>query len=157
MNRTVLKAKVLTAKNYGYMGLAMLALMLLMARVDAAQADLVVIVNKASSVNEVSNTELSRLYLGKTSMVSNGTKLIPVDQSENSDTKTEFYQLLTNKTPLQVNAYWSRMIFTGQGRPPESYRTVEEIVSRVSQDPRLIAYVDAAQVVDGVKVVGKLP
>jgi len=56
-----------------------------------------------------------------------------------------------------MKAYWSRLVFTGKGKPPMSVGSASEMLSAVAADSSAIGYVDASQVNDSVKVVLTLP
>ncbi len=67
------------------------------------------------------------------------------------------YSKLANKNPAQMNAYWSKLIFTGQGQPPKAVGGDADVVSLVATNPSMIGYVHASAVHKGVKVIAKVP
>lgn len=119
-------------------------------------SDVVVIVNKRSTLNTVNPKEIADLYLKKRKDLS-GVTLEPLDLSEDSEIRKIFYEKVTKKSASQVKAYWSRLIFTGKGAPPRQYFDEEEIVDLVSEDKNKIGYVNASSVDERVKVVFVLP
>lgn len=121
-----------------------------------AAADIAVIVNPSAGVDAASKEEIARLFLNKTTNIK-GVSLTPIDQTEGNATRDAFYQKVADKTASQLNAYWSRLIFTGKGQPPEAVADDAEAVQMVSEDPGSIGYVDASAVNGSVKVIFTAP
>lgn len=132
----------------------LLALPLCMSGIAAA--DIAVIVNPSAGVDAASKEEIARLFLSKSTNIK-GVSLTPIDQSEGTATRDAFYQKVADKTASQLNAYWSRLIFTGKGQPPEAVADDAEAIQTVSEDPGSIGYVDAASVNGSVKVIFTAP
>ena len=120
-------------------------------------SDMAVIVNSAYPVSSADNDAIAKVFLSKANALSGGGTLIPVDQSDSSPLRKDFYSKLANKNPAQMNAYWSKLIFTGQGQPPKAVGGDAEVVSLVAANPSMIGYVHAAAVHKGVKVIAKVP
>jgi ABC-type phosphate transport system substrate-binding protein len=121
-----------------------------------AVADIAVIVNPAAGVDAASKEEIARLFLSKTTNIK-GVSLTPIDQVEGNKTRDAFYQKVGDKTASQLNAYWSRLIFTGKGQPPDAVSDDAEAIQTVSEDTGSIGYVDAASVNSSVKVIFTAP
>jgi ABC-type phosphate transport system substrate-binding protein len=130
---------------------AVLAVCLLTA--SSAIAEVVVVVHP-SNTSTFSKSAIKKIFLGKTKSFSNGrTALLLSSTSENPITK-EFNEKVIGKTGNQVNAYWSKMMFTGKGTPPQELSSAEEILSAVSENKDAISYMDSTLVNDSVKIVG---
>lgn len=119
---------------------------------SVASAEVVVIVNAASPISSASADDVAQIFLGKRSDIA-GNDLTAVDQSEGSASRTVFYDKVVEKSPSQLNAYWSRLIFTGKGSPPRQVGSDAEVAEAVLEDEEAIGYVDSTAVVDGVKVI----
>ena len=117
-----------------------------------ASAEVVVIVNSDAAVKSASADEIAQLFLGKRNDLG-GTDLVPVDQTEGNASRAVFYDKVVQKNPSQLNAYWSRLIFTGKGSPPKQAGSDAEVAEAVADDEEAIGYVDASAVTDGVKVI----
>ncbi len=118
-----------------------------------ACAQLAIIVHPESRVNEISLNELVDLFLGKTRYLAKGEQVVPIDQLEGSPTRDEFYKKVIKKTGPQLNSYWSRMIFSGKGRPPYSVADDEEVLELISVNRNMIGYVALERVTASVKVI----
>lgn len=117
-----------------------------------AMADVVAIVSSESLVSSLSKHEIADIYLGRTSRFPNGSKVEPIDLPEGSNVRDEFYQRFLDKTPAQIKAHWSRLIFTGRGRPPKQATSCGDVKQILADNPNAIGYVDASCVDDSVAV-----
>ncbi len=114
-------------------------------------ADVVVIVNPA--LGAVSEDEIQRIFLGKKSAFSDGTKATPYYLAESLTERGVFDQQALGKSSSQLKAYWSQLVFTGKGTPPAELSSSAEAVAKVAADKSAIAYVDAGAVNSSVKVI----
>lgn len=124
----------------------------LMMAATFASAEVVVIVNASSSVNSATAEDIQQLFLGKRSNIG-GVELTPIDQSEGNEARESFYAKVVNRTPTQLNAYWSRLIFTGKGKPPKQYFDDAEVVETVLEEEDAVGYIDSSAVTEGIKVI----
>lgn len=116
-----------------------------------ASAEVVVIVHPSVSASG-SQGDVANLFLGKATALG-GTALEPVDQEDGSDAREEFYQKATGKSPAQLNAYWSRIVFTGKGQPPRAVGDDDAVKEAVAKNKSLIGYIDADALDSSVKKV----
>jgi len=121
---------------------------------STADAEVAVVVNSANT-SAISDTDLSRLFLGKLKKYSAGDKAVPINQKFGTDIRNEFEQKVLKKSSSQVKAYWSKQVFSGKGRPPKEEASDKDILSKVASDKTAIGYVDAASVDGSVKVLKK--
>lgn len=120
---------------------------------QAASSEVVVIVSSKNPLIVLSVEQVSDIFLGKTASFPDGTAAIPVDQSETSLLRQEFYVKTTGKTAQLLKAYWSKMIFTGRGEPPREVSDSATVKKMVAENPHYIGYVDKNMVDANVKVV----
>lgn len=123
----------------------------------SVQAEVVVIANQDLPVTSMSKEEIYRIYLGKTKYLSNGVKVIPVDQRSGSSAREKFYSEIANKSESEMKAYWSRVIFTGQGYPPIQESDDSAVADTVSKNSNCLGYIDRSALTGSVKVVYSLP
>lgn len=107
-----------------------------------ARADLVVVTGPKTGVPTLSKEEVVNIYLGRYRRLSNGLPAEPLDMGEASETKKEFYWKLVEKTPAEINAYWARLVFSGQTRPPATVKSNDEVAARLMSRPGVLAYVE---------------
>jgi len=121
------------------------------------KAEIAVIVHPSITATNIDAETIGNIFLGKTKNTPDGTRLIPVDQAEGSAISTEFYNKLLKKTPAQLNAYWSRLVFTGKGSPPQKVSSNTDVIDLVAKDPSVIGYVNASAVTNKVRVLFSIP
>ena len=109
--------------------------------VSWAKGELAVVVSAKNQIATLTSKEVASIFLGKNRVMPDGTKVIPLDQFEGQSARFEFYSKVVNKTPNQLNSYWSRLIFTVKGQPPFAVSGDEEVLEFVSSNPNMIGYV----------------
>ena len=95
---------------------------------------------------------IKKIYLGKSKSFSNGDKVNPINQ-DGTSVADEFNDKVVGKSSSQLNAYWSKLVFTGKGTPPEKLTTDQAVIDFVAANNDAIGYVDSAKVTDKVKVI----
>jgi len=118
-----------------------------------AIGDVVAVVSAKSGITTLTKTQLADIFLGKASRFPDGTQAVPVDQAEDAPARAEFYLKLAGRSAPQMKAYWSKIIFTGRGQPPQEVRSSAELKKRIAQDPAAIGYIDESLLDDTVRVV----
>ena len=122
-----------------------------------ARADVAVIMAPANASPVLTQTQAAQIFMRKIATFPNGTEATPVDQPEEQGVRAQFYQYVVGKTNSQMSAYWSKMIFTGQGRPPVEIGDNERIKKFVITHPNAIGYIDRKAVDHSVRVLLILP
>jgi ABC-type phosphate transport system substrate-binding protein len=131
-----------------------LPLLLAMSAVTAsAHADVVVIVSAKSHITKLTAEQTARIFLGKASSFPDDGDAVPIDQSEGNAIRDEFYSKVVHKNPSQLSAYWAKVIFTGDGRPPEKLESNVAVRKAVASNPKAIGYIDKNAVNKSVKVI----
>jgi ABC-type phosphate transport system substrate-binding protein len=133
----------------------LLAIVLLATGLDAIPAaaqDVVPVVSAKSPVTTLSSSQVADIFLGKTARFPDGTQAVPIDLQEDSPARERFYAQYTGKSPAQVKAHWSKLVFTGRGQPPRQVASSAEVRKAVAENPSAIGYLDASQVDSSVRV-----
>lgn len=122
----------------------------------AAQAGMAIIAHPSNPLAGITAEEAAKIYLGKSVSFNNGRSATPVDQTA-GPTRTKFNKQVLDKDDGELKAYWSKLLFTGKGRPPEEVGDDAAVKAWVARHPEGLGYVDG-KVVDGsVKVLLILP
>ena len=116
-------------------------------------AEVAVIVHPSNG-NDLNAGSIAHIFLGKSKAFGDGSQAVPIMQSGGSVTDA-FNDKVLSKNSSQLKAYWSKLLFTGQGTPPREVGSDQEVIKLVGSNPNLIGYVDAGKVDGSVKVVGK--
>ncbi len=120
---------------------------------SVARGEVVVIVSSNSSITSLSAEETARIFLGKNDKFPNGQPANPVDQPEGEPIRDEFYAKVTHKNASQLASYWSKLIFTGEGRLPKVSISDKDVVKEIANDPNAIGYIDKRALKKNVRVV----
>lgn len=116
-------------------------------------AEVVVIVNADNSTSSMTKSELARLFLGKTTSFDDGTRAVVVNQTTANSSRGIFDSQLLGKSTSQINAYWSKLMFSGGGTPPPELNGDLAVLLHVASNPNAIGYIEATTVNESVKVV----
>ncbi len=107
------------------------------------RAELAVIGNLNSPVTSLSKQEVQDIFMGRTRSLPNGNFALPLDFQE---LRADFYTKLTARPIEQINAYWARIMFSGQGSPPMTLPDEQAVLKTVSENKGALAYVDSKRV-----------
>jgi hypothetical protein len=77
----------------------------------------VVVTQDGTPVDSLSREEVADLFLGKRNITVAGQELTPLDVNDDA-LREAFYQGIAGMSAMRVNAYWARLVFSAQGRPP---------------------------------------
>ena len=133
-------------------GLIIIGLSLSLGFVEAA-ADVVAVVSAKNPVTSLSKHQITDIFLGKVNRFPEGHKAVPIDQNEGSVAREEFYLKFSDKSPAQIKAFWSKIIFTGRGQPPKEVSNDAEVKKFIAKHPDAIGYIDQKLLDDSVKVI----
>jgi ABC-type phosphate transport system substrate-binding protein len=130
-----------------------IAVLVLLVGAQRILADEVTVVSAKSTVTTLSKSQVVDIFLGKTTRFPDGSQAVPIDQSEGTLARDEFYTKIAGKSAAQMQAYWSRIIFTGRGQPPKAVPSGSETKKLVAANPNTIGYVEPKLVDDTLRVV----
>ena len=126
---------------------------MLSASLTAGADDLAVIVNSQSGVEQLTKAEVINLFLGRQKKLPSGATALTVDLAGPNAEKQQFYARLVNKELAEINSYWARLFFSGQGSPPRQVEAPEEVLDIVENNKSAIGYIERNKVDSRVKIV----
>ena len=130
------------------------AMLLGWALAGSAHAEkLMVVVNPRSGLKELSKSELVNIYMGRQKVLEGESTAFPLDISGANLLKARFYNLLLQKKLAEINSYWARLIFSGQGSPPRQLDDFSQIKTAIMDNVGAIGYLPDSEPIDGLKVV----
>jgi ABC-type phosphate transport system substrate-binding protein len=118
-----------------------------------ANAEVVVIVSAKSPIKSLTPEQTTKIFLGKVVTFPNGLAALPIDQPEGSEIRDEFYSKVTRKNSSQLTAYWAKIIFTGDGRPPMLLADSLAVRKAIAKNANAIGYIDKSAVNRSVRIV----
>ncbi|AOT07288.1 hypothetical protein [Pseudoalteromonas luteoviolacea] len=130
-----------------------LVLVLIWCSFVSAESNLVIVVNKHNPIERIEKRQLIDMYMGKYLAFPNGHLAVTLDYTKGHNLRDIFFETLTGRSITQINAYWSRVKFSGKASPPQAYPTIDAIIDKVKTTPSAIAYIPATAVTDELKVV----
>lgn len=119
----------------------------------AAHAEVVVVVSTENPIESLARAELEDIYLGRMNSFPNGQSVVPVDQRQSSPAHDVFYSRYLERTPAQIKAHWSKLIFSGRGQPPRTFADDTAVAKFVSGNDHAIGYLASERVDEGLRVV----
>ena len=133
-----------------------LCLPLTMLLCATAQAqDLAVVVNPLNDVKQLSQSEVINLYMGRKKKLGQNS-VLPLDLIGTNPVKLSFYKHLMDKDLSEINSYWARLIFSGQGSPPRQMDSIAEIRQTIRDNLGAIGYVPVNEITEDLKVVFRI-
>lgn len=124
----------------------------------ASRAELLVITH-AENFDVLSENQVRNIFLGKAKSYPSGLAVTTYDMPLDHASYKFFVRKVLKRNESNLNAYWARMLFSSQGRPPERVNSSVEMLQRVSSDVSAIGYI-ASEDLDSqfkVRIVMKIP
>lgn len=111
----------------------------------------VTVIVHPSNADAINNKDIKKIFLGKSKKFPGGNHAVPITSDSLND---EFTKTVLKKSPGQVKAYWSKLIFTGKGQAPKFVDSDADVIELISKNPNMIGYVENSAVTPDVKVIG---
>jgi hypothetical protein len=111
-----------------------------------AQAEVAIIVSAHSS-QAPQVAQVCQAFLGKVKSPT------PINLNEKNPLRDEFFAKACKKDPVQVQAMWGKLIFTGTGTPPAEVDSAAAMKKAVAADPNAVGYIDKKDLDASVKIV----
>lgn len=117
----------------------------------AVVAEVVVVTSVDNPVDSLSRYDIVDIFLGRANRFPDGSQAVALDQNEGSTAREEFYTDIVGVTAAQLKAHWSKIIFTGRGRPPQHVSNDSAVKEFLGDHPDAIGYIERGQLDDSVK------
>lgn len=118
----------------------------------------VIVVNKHNPINDISFSELQKIYSGEETNFSSGKNITLLEYKE---LKEQFYDILFDWSLIKLKKYWMRLIFSGEvSIAPIEYENSNRIIEQIKVIEGAISFIKLSEVVDDVKIItidGKKP
>jgi ABC-type phosphate transport system substrate-binding protein len=120
-----------------------------------AAEDVVVVVSAKSPPIELTNAQVTDIFLGRSARFPDGSRAVPIDLREGTALRQVFYAMFVGRSDAQVKAHWSKIIFTGRGQPPRQVSDADAARALVARTPGTITYLSPFMVDASVRVVAR--
>lgn len=118
--------------------------------VDAAGEPIVVIVNNANPVENLSLGELKKLFLGDRSRWDTGKAVAPVMLGPGAPERTSFLKIVCGMSDADLGKYFLQAAFTGKSAtPPKEVSSAAAVKSFVAGSPGAVGFVKASDLPPG--------
>lgn len=113
-----------------------------------------IVVHSSNPTTSLSASEVSQLFLKRTTRWSSGGPVQPVDLPTASAVREGFSRKALGRPAVAIEAFWNKQIFSGQGTPPLVKSSDREVMAYVKDNAGAIGYVGTDTPLEsGVKVV----
>jgi len=102
---------------------------------------LTVIAHPGTDWTELDRTGVAACFLGKRRLV--GAQPVLAFDLEEEAVRAAFYRIAADMSLIRVTAYWSRLVYSGQLRPPPQVSQLD-IQARVAAEPGGLGYLAGA-------------
>ncbi|MFH2064449.1 MAG: hypothetical protein ABIK15_04555 [Pseudomonadota bacterium] len=117
---------------------------------DKSESEVVVIGNSRLPFDSLSSSELKDIFQRKKTTWEDGRK-ISFALLDSGKTHQQFVRYYLQKTPAQYHRYWKKLVFSGRGVPPMTFRDEKSLMAHVALTSGTIGYVSQATRLSGVK------
>lgn len=107
------------------------------------RAEIAVVGNSNNKSKTLEPGEVQDIYMGRRRSFPDGSMAIPLDQEK---LRPDFYLKLTHRPIEQINAYWARIMFSGQASPPTILSDDKEVIQAITENPGAIGYISTNSV-----------
>lgn len=108
----------------------------------SAPAFAVNVIVHPSNSSDLDQNAIKRIFLGKSKTFPSGSEAVPMGLDEDTTGYQAFSKSALNKSPSQLKAYWSKLVFTGKGSPPRAIASDAEMLALIAQNPNMIGYIE---------------
>jgi hypothetical protein len=117
--------------------------------VAPSQTQLVLIVQRGSTMTDATADELRNLYLGSATLLPDKRRVILV---ECAPLKARFYKTLLRMNETQVKRHWMQLVFAGDfATPPVEFADEAAVKRYVATHPGAVGFISASEVDETVK------
>jgi ABC-type phosphate transport system substrate-binding protein len=117
----------------------------------AAAAQVAIIANKSVPIDSVTQSQVLDIYTGELRRWKNGSPIVAYDLTAEGTVRDQFYEFIGRKSS-RIKSIWMKNLLMGEGSPPESLKTEEDVIGRVAKTPGAIGFVRPEMTNNSVKI-----
>lgn len=111
------------------------------AAVTQEATQVIIIVNAANPMSEMTRAQISQLFLKKVTRWGYGVQAMPVDLADTSPARERFTKWIHKRTVRAVKLYWQQKIFSGREIPLPERESDAGVIGYVEEHAGAIGYV----------------
>ncbi len=116
----------------------------------ASGQDIIVVVNKQTSISQITATQVREIFTGVRSRFSDGARAVPV-LLRGGPVHEVFLHHYVGENPAEFRLRWRKAVFTGEGAMPKEFASEAALLEYVAATPGAIGYVSRVLDADAVK------
>lgn len=140
--------------NQGMIWLCLLALL-----ATRAPGQVAVVAHKEVPLDTLTKAQLLDFYSCETKFWTKDLPVVVIDTKPPSEAKTMFYDFL-GMTASRMKSLWLKKMLMGEGEPPVTMKSEEDVLKMVETTPGALAFVSRDKINKQVKtlmIIGKMP
>ena len=115
-------------------------------------SDVRIIANATVPVSQISKEDIKEIFLGRKVRWKDGQQIVVVT-SKQHEVHKQFVIQYTDMTPFQFMSWWRKLLFTGKGLLPLSFKTEKELTEYIANNSGAIGYLSVRPQSDRIKVI----
>lgn len=123
---------------------------------NAGSAQVAVIAHKSVPMTQIDRSALLDFYTFDVKEWSSGEPVVIKDLKPKTEVKSAFYDYL-GKSTSRMKSIWLKMMLSGEGDPPETIQSEDEMVKKVASTRGALGFVSADKVNNDVKILLTIP
>ena len=133
-----------------------LSMVVLLLWTSLAGAQVAIIANKSVPVDDIDRHVLLDLYTGDYRVWNTGEPVVLMDLKEKGAIKDAFYAFL-GRSSSRMKSVWMKNLLSGEGAPPESCESEDQLLTRVASTPGAVGYISQSKVTGDVMTLLVIP
>ncbi|MCC7441868.1 MAG: hypothetical protein IT285_09550 [Bdellovibrionales bacterium] len=119
--------------------------------------EILLVAGPGRPASPLSPDALRDAFLGYPAHFEDGSTVKAIDRKNfDVELRRKFFEKAVGKSPIQMKAHWSQLVFTGRGYPPRSASSMEELRALMGTTPGTVSFVSAAEPLGGLVVIQRL-
>lgn len=114
--------------------------------------EIILVASEEFKLSALSQSEVKRLYLGKSTNIDN-VEIQAINQEQNASITSEFLEQYLGMNRQKYIKWWLKQQIIGRARPLKIYKSDEEIIEFILEDKQAIGYIYKSQFKPGLKVI----
>ncbi len=132
------------------MKIAFVTILFLFSWPETSFSQVAVIAHKSVPIDKIKKSKLLDFYTGDIRKWNDGQPVVILDLKPRGDTKKAFYEFL-GKRPSRLKSIWLRKMLSGEGDPPLSMKSEDELLKKVASTPGALGFVSQRRATGDVK------
>lgn len=119
----------------------------------SAHASAITLIAHPETPASLDAQQVKRIFLGKQVTLPDGERAVPVNQTQANPTRLEFDTQVLGRSSSQIQAYWSKLVFTGKGNPPKEMASDADTIAYIKKTPGAVGYVSDNTHPEGLRII----